>query len=469
MTVDYDPPPYVEASRAAAGPDTARRRRLLFGVGVLVVTVLATLVIFGALDDASFHEDEAGWISAGYYYTDALLARDFSWQTWACPECHAWGSLNMPLGKILTGLPLRLYSNTAKAGAGFFGLYDGTRTYAQNAADGRVPPADILQRGRAAAAVVGVLTCVLLFVLGYYLAGWLAGLLAVGLTLANGTFIRMATHAMTDIHYNFFLLAACLGASYYVAQTSSRRRLWASLATGILAGLACSVKITGLAIGAVLFASLVGYGLVLRRITWRAAARDTIVFGAAALVVVYLLNPFFWPDFRAGNPSQEPAVSPATSASSVEPAAIWEASSPPAHGLARLVEFPRLFGRWNTLMAAQQPVAQWAGPRGLVIQQQTFLGQISFPVEAVLWLVGLVFCIYQVAWLWRRRQVTRLVVPPVYFLVNYLLLLGFLQLNWPRYYLPVEIAINIVAAIGTVAALTALRTLARRALAGTAQ
>lgn len=438
------------------GPGGRRGQRLFLATAVLLVTLLATIVIFGALDEASFHEDEAGWISAGYHYTDALLAGDFTWQTWACPQCRAWGSLNMPLGKVLIGLPLRFYTNATPNGTAFFGLYNSSWTHAENVTNGRVPPADILQRGRTAAAVFGVLTCVLLFVLGYYLAGWLAGLLAVGLTLANSTFIRMATHAMTDVHYNFFLLAACLAATAYVTQTANRRRLWASLAAGILTGLACSVKITGLAIGAALFAGLVVYSLVLRRITWRDVLRDTAVFALSALAVVYLLNPFFWPDFRPG-PLPEPVTSQA--------AASWEASTPPAHGLARLAEFPRLFGRWNALMQAQQSAAQWTGPRWLVIQQQTFLGQISFPLEALLWLVGLVFCIYQVVWYWRRRQTTRLVVPPAYFFVNYLLLLGFLQLNWPRYYLPVEIAINILAAIGGVAILTTLLALLRRATA----
>lgn len=33
---------------------------------------------------------------------------------------------------------------------------------------------------------------------------------------------------------------------------------------------------------------------------WRTTVRDTIVFGVAALAVVYLLNPFFWPNFGPG-------------------------------------------------------------------------------------------------------------------------------------------------------------------------
>jgi hypothetical protein len=452
MTIEQNP------LHAAAGHG---RRPILFGVGVLIVILLASVIIFGALDDAWFHEDEAGWISAGYHYSDALLAGDFSWRTWACPECHAWGSLNMPLGKLLIGLPLRLYSNANRGGEAFFGLYDGSRSHAENVADGRVPPADILQRGREAAAVFGVLTCVLLFVLGYYLAGWLAGLLAVGLTLANNTFIYMATQAMTDIHYNFFLLAVCLASGYYVAQATDRRRLWAGLAAGILTGLACSVKITGLAIGAALFAGLVVYSLALRRITWRVLVRDSIVFGLAALAVIYLLNPVFWLDFSPGSASPEPGIPQHI-------VAIWDPPTHPPQGLARLAEFPRLFVRWNALMASQQNIGKWTGPRGLVIQQQTFVGQISFPIEALFLLAGFVFCIYQVARCWQRRQITRLVVPPVYFLVNYLLLLGFLQLNWPRYYLPVEIAINMLAAIGVVAVLTSGLALVRRALAGSA-
>jgi hypothetical protein len=72
------------------------------------VLVASAAVLFRSAQRVSFHGDESGWIASGLYYSDLVLSRDFTWEKWRCRDCHAWGSLNPQLGKLMIGLPLSL-------------------------------------------------------------------------------------------------------------------------------------------------------------------------------------------------------------------------------------------------------------------------------------------------------------------------------------------------------------------------
>jgi hypothetical protein len=270
-------------------------RRALTVAGLLCV--LSSAVLLHKIHETSFHGDESGWIASGNYYTRLLLTGDFQRSAWECRECGAWGSLNMHLGKLLIGIPLR--SMSPESARPFLSYYDFDATAADNLQRGNTPPADLLLRARTASAVFGVLCCLSVFVIGYLAHSLWTGLTAAVLLLFNRLFGISVTRAMTDVHYNFFLLAAAVSMIAVVSASRRRSLMLASAGAGILAGLACSVKITGIVICALSFLTVILYKATLHRSAKKDLVLSVALFGCLSVSVVYLLNPYFWPSVNA--------------------------------------------------------------------------------------------------------------------------------------------------------------------------
>ena len=186
---------------------------ILFAVGIWT---LSYGVLSQHFKKTYFEGDESWWISVGYYYTNLLLHGDFDVQKWDCLECNSFGWLNPHLGKLLIGLPLVWYN-----GQNIFWAYDFSISYKENEKQGRVPPQHILTIARAAATFWGAGCCMLVFVIGYFAFNIWVGLVAVCLLLFNYVFVGTVTSAMTDPHYNFFLLCVYFCIFFYAAPKSS--------------------------------------------------------------------------------------------------------------------------------------------------------------------------------------------------------------------------------------------------------
>ncbi|MBK9232965.1 MAG: phospholipid carrier-dependent glycosyltransferase [Anaerolineae bacterium] len=441
------------------------RRHTAFVVGLLAVALLATVVLYRQALLTPFDGDETGWISSGVYYTDLLLARDFAWEKWQCRACGPWGGLNMPLGKWAIGAPLKLYYAATPGAAPFMRFYDFERSLAQNQAEGRVPPADVLRVARLACAAFGVLCCLLLFCLGFWWVNWATGLLAAVLLLATDGFVQQATRAMTDVHYLSFLLAGCLAAGLLVKRSGRRAHLTTSTLAGLCAGLACAVKVTGIAVGGLIFLALLAYVVALHRVSLRAALRYAALFVVVAVVTVYLLNPFFWPNWQQLNAmallGETRSLLTAVVSGQLGSGQISQ-SYPQVGNLAHIAEFPQMFLRWRTFMQTQLPIGNWTEPRLLAIHRSLFVNLAAFPFEWVLLLIGAAAAGRRVIAAWRRAQTAPALAPLVFFAVNYLFVLFLVQLNWPRYYLPTAVAGKLLVAYGIVVVFEGLVGLVRR-------
>jgi 4-amino-4-deoxy-L-arabinose transferase-like glycosyltransferase len=355
----------------------------------VAVVVLASVVLMGNVQRTRFRGDESGWISAGLYYTDLLVTGHASWEQWACPSCGAWGRLNPQLGKWLVGIPVSVYSDLRLQGARFDRLYDFDETLEENMANGRVPSSDLLFAARRASVVFGVLSCALLFAIGYASANLATGLLAAGLMLTNRIFVSSATSAMTDIHYLFFLLCLAMAALWLVKRPSTAR--WAAVACGVFAGLACSVKLTGIAVGGLFFLLVVAYSLISRRLSARQGIGLLGWFLLAALVSVIALNPYFWPSLAG---VRGPAVWSEVRALGGETAPIAllvdglpSERFPQLAKLARPLEFPLMALRWSDLMDRQASGAGWNGISRLIEIHRELAGRLSS--IPLLWIAGL--------------------------------------------------------------------------------
>ncbi len=446
-------------------PPWLHHRYVTFYAGLLAVTILATVVLFRQTPLTPFDGDETGWISSGAYYTDLVLARDLTWEKWQCQACGPWGGLNMPLGKWLIGAPLKVYYETAHGGAEFLRFYNFDHSLEQNQAEGRVPPADVLRIARLACAAFGVLCCLLLFCLGYWWVNGATGLLAAALLLSTGGFVTQATRAMTDVHYVSFLLAGCLAAGLLVKRSGRRAYLAASTLAGLCAGLAAAVKVTGIIVGGLVFLALLTYIVARRRVSGRAALRYAALFTAVAVITVYLLNPFFWPDWRYFNAAALLAETRSlltAAAAGQKPAGQISQSYPQVGNLAHLIEFPQMFVRWRDFMQTQLPIGDWTQPRLLAIQRSLFVDLAAFPYDWVFLIVGCAAAAGRVVKAWRQREAAPVMAPLVFFGVNYLFILLFVRLNWPRYYLPSAVAAKLLIAVGIMAVFSQLAALIKR-------
>src|SRR5262249_39834304 len=143
------------------------------------------------------------------------------------------------------------------------------------------------------------LCCLIVFAIGYLCDSWLAATLAAGLLLINQLFIDAGSRAMTDVHYNVFLVALCLVSIGVLNTRDTRRVLVLSGVCVLLAGLSCSVKISGIVIGRLYFVAVAACKYLTGEIRRPWFTSAVLLFAVCSIVTIYALNPFYWPGAAA--------------------------------------------------------------------------------------------------------------------------------------------------------------------------
>jgi hypothetical protein len=362
-----NPAPLSVTPSVAAPAQTPWRWR---GVLLPVLLVLAIAAMLARdVRRAPFAGDETGWISAAFYHTGLVLAGDFSHASWVAPDAASYGNMNPQLGKLLMGLPLQVHAQCCNEGRVYQGSYVfREQTYEQNIAAGQVPPRNILLVGRAASAFFGGLWMLLAAWLCYRCGGRCAAVAAVCLLLAQPLFVMFSSRAMTDQHYNFFLLAAvCAMLPYATANTRRAAWGWAAM-VGVLTGCAASVKVTGVVAIGPLFLLVWLVRLRHTPLPLRQSLAAMALCCASTLVVIYAANPFYWPNLaemdvaalRAEWQTREARTEAVRTAQGGKPIwtaltsdayerAPWEAQFPQWSNVLRPLEYPLLFLRWRHL------------------------------------------------------------------------------------------------------------------------
>jgi len=194
---------------------------------------------------------------------------------------------------------------------------------------------------------------------------------------------------------------------------------------GLIVGLTASVKPSGFVLGFPLFLTVTAYRLGIGG-GYKLPEHGRVFFSAvltfvmSSVAVIYALNPTFWPSGLSD---------------------IW-----------RLLGFPEMLLAWDRYMAYQDVtlgLGQWSGNH-FVDMHRSILVRHSNSAVDILFFVGLLFCARRCFVSMRRGIADVSFALVVFFLCNYALLVGFLRLNWDRYYLPLEISMRVIAAIGIV-------------------
>jgi 4-amino-4-deoxy-L-arabinose transferase-like glycosyltransferase len=418
---------------------------------IFFALIVSSVVLFNTLCNGDFHGDESGWISSGYYYTELLLHRDWDGDKWECPTCLTWGGINMNLGKWMIGIPLKVYQ--MRTGRYFQGYYEFKSPLEDNLKKGLVPPRDILLIARSIPAVFGVLCCLLVFLIGYLIYNEWGGLVAALLTIGNHLFVTYSTKAMTDAFYNFFLLSSCLAGIFFVKATTLKNRIITTILGAVFTGLACSIKITGITVGFIFFSCLIIYMFCMGRDRVSQALLLLIGFCLSCLLVVWALNPYFWPIVSQDSRTQAMLEKSQQVENKNDIYSNLILDSLKQHSSlmnSRIMQFPRMFFRWRNvyLQLKKSGSDWWLEARFTTLNRHLFVFYSTFWGSFFFLGVGIVWTFQRLLASLKTKKIDPCAVALVYFLANYLFILAFMVLNWERYYLPTLLAGNILTAAG---------------------
>ncbi len=442
--------------------------------GGVVLTLVATAVLSSNVPETRFFGDEAGWIRAGYQTADLFLDGDFG-PAELSTVGYSYGNFNPQLGKLLLGIPLVLYSDHFLDGARFVGTYFKWRSpesYENKVAKGEAPPREILELGRSISAFYGVL-CVLM-VSGFvwrFFGGWV-GLLAGALLLTTPVFVEASTRSMTDVEYNLLLVAGLPLMARILNSPSRRSDLVLAALFGLVAGVASSIKISGLPLFGLAYVLLLAIRELQDRRGLRRLAENCALFVLVGVSCIYALNPFYWPEVSKIHPSAAAREARALlfEGKRVElgaPFLVYAGARydrrriieqfPQLYNLLRPLEFPAHYLRWNTDQTLQASRHPWPGQRLQVIARRLFIDFTSFPMEWIFLLWGAASCWARVVAEWRAGRVSPYLVPLFWFALNLAIVLLAVRVYGDRYFLPTVIAERILVAVGLWSALGWLR------------
>ncbi|HKG25112.1 MAG TPA: hypothetical protein VKB09_05645, partial [Thermomicrobiales bacterium] len=153
-----------------AGVETAGRRLgLVLVVGVFALGLWQN---FDALTASQFHPDESRWLNRAYYLRELLHPRSKVWEDRYLTRGQP------PMGSYVTGIGLILQGRDLTTNGPWDFHFGNESTTTWNAVKGNMPaPAD-LTAARRTNAVVGALSCAVLFLIVARLTNVFGGLVA---------------------------------------------------------------------------------------------------------------------------------------------------------------------------------------------------------------------------------------------------------------------------------------------------
>jgi hypothetical protein len=437
-------------------------------LGFIVVLASGT-ILFRKINQTPIHGDESGWIYSGYYYTDLVLKNDLARQRWVCDFCGSFGDFNMHLGKWLLGIPIQIELQKPSSLSDFQNWEKALREKDKiRATDVKEPPPSILLSARRSSVVFGVLCCVILLSIGHFCNNIWIGFISALILSFDDLFIASSTRAMADVSYNLFLISLCLCAFPFLKYRSRKALILSTLLFGVISGFATSVKIMGLTIGILFFLSLCFYKSFFHAIRKTEFVSYLMIFGLASTVVIYVLNPVFWPSFRQMDASaiiresvaitknfngiyrDTRAITASPSGKNVkEFVEAYSDQYPQLFNLSHVFIFPGLFFKWNFEMNQRARAEDtWEGKRFMVFHRNLLVTYASFPFEWIFLAIGIASISRRIYFSLRTGEPTFWIIPLAYFIVNYGFIIALMKVNWDRYYLPTVIATQMVVGVG---------------------
>jgi hypothetical protein len=271
-----------------------RLRPLFIKLMPLVVFVASLLPMIVALDRMSFHGDESSWISEGITSTQLILQGRFGDPFWLTgPDWY-----QPPIAKYLIGFTLLLFG-VREGNWVYWGIWE-------------IPPDQVLAIARLPIAVMGALTCVLVFWLGKELKDRWTGLIASLFLAFHPLWLASSRRAMCDVPAVFFSTLSVLTFWLAIKNLKSRTKTLIYFAiSGIAVGFAIDSKYTSAATFLVLIFSVLIFGAfyffshrssltTVKKKPLAIVAVGLILFSGMGALTTIILNPYLY-----SNPYQQ--------------------------------------------------------------------------------------------------------------------------------------------------------------------
>jgi hypothetical protein len=424
----------------------------------LLVFLGAGAVFYDRAERVGYNTDEGQAVWPSQYFQFVFLDHQFGSPVW---DENYWTLTQVPVYRYIIGagvwlggqpfLPLDLSHRIDEVSGPDRAKYFDPRTYEDErklAEQRRVPrpPADTLRAARLPMVLLGAGTAALLFLVGYELAGIVAGLVTAVAFVAAPFVQTLLPRAHTESPFLCFL---SLGLWLSLCAARGQRPLLLGGLAGLAVGLSAGSKLTGVLALAAL-AGFAGGAFVLWLIagrssggwagprpllerTWRWSALAAVV----GLVVFLAVNPFLWPD--------------------------------PVGRTRAMLAFRQqeMFGQrtLNQELATPEDLPSRVG----LLLRQTFVGEPwaarrrGMPLEALFAMVGLGALGWQVV---KRHPEGGLVGPEALVLTWSLVLVAGtapnLGIDWDRYYLPTVALGLVLAGVGVATVVDAVARVVRK-------
>jgi 4-amino-4-deoxy-L-arabinose transferase-like glycosyltransferase len=275
------------------------RKALL--IVALLIPLLGAIFLYRLDDLENYHGDENTWIAISTQaFQLFFVRRDYANPFWF-KEYSSWGSYQPQIGKYVIG------AGTAVAGYRDIPLvwFRFDQSVSWNIEHRIIYDSAIVRAARMPVALLGAVSCLLLYWLVTLIADWRYGVLAVVALLGMRLIIISSRRAMIDTPALFFSLVALVCLVYLLRAIQAgrdRAALSWAVATGLASGLACASKLNALmALGTCEVALLVNAAIARE---WR---RKVLLHGICAVLVIlwawlifFSSNPFLYSDPIAG-------------------------------------------------------------------------------------------------------------------------------------------------------------------------
>lgn len=228
--------------------------RIHIVLAAIVVAVLSLQQSFSDIQKTRFHPDESRWLNRSHYTIDLFSPFSSVWEDRYLTRGQP------PMGSYVTGVGIFVQGRDLDTNGPWDFRYGNEVNITWNATRGNMPAWDDLQAARRTSAVLGMLSTLCVFWIVTRITN-VAGGLAAGVFFAvHPLNVYLSTLAVSDAAFTFFVaLSAVLG--MLLAERPTWRR---SLALGLVLGAGAATKLSPL----LLAVALAGVGVVLVSEPW---------------------------------------------------------------------------------------------------------------------------------------------------------------------------------------------------------
>ena len=407
-------------------------KKVLYFLLFLILLCFLAFPLYSNIQSTKFHTDETYWLLASKQFKLFLYDESSIWTVGDAGDV-GWNMMLLydhpPVAKLL-------FIKTAE----FLGekiedidleFWDFSKDEQYNLQRKVIPSIEILLPYRYAAAFFGLMTCLLVFMIGTKISNTYTGIIAATIMAYNPLMIRCSTRVMADTFLLFFICATAYTMIMYYESLRNRRyikSLLISVIIGIVAAIATGTKLNGI-VAYMLFTTFCLLCFIVRFLVnlhinsfsiskiltdkyIRTIVCSAFIFAILAALVFVIINPFLW-----FNPIQNLKFMLAYRLKTTQGQAIAFNA-----GLYSIVD--RLIYIWGVALSPQ-------GSASLLHNR------FNLPLYFILFLFGLFQMVKdEIIYIFNSRLFSSRTIILLWFLVTLGFLSGFLLLSWDRHLLP---------------------------------